>query len=97
MTLKLGIMLYSVMLLKTIAQESASWLALRNCYKEKRDEPGYMGVLLKSNKQNPCSKHQKITADHKKKTSQVNDFDAFTKFCGMHALAKTFFLLKYFP
>ena len=67
MTFKLGIMLYSVMLLKTIAQESASWLALRNCYKEKRDEPGYMGVLLKSNKQNPCSKHQKITADHKKR------------------------------
>ena len=38
-------MLYSVMLLRTIAQESASWLALRNCSKEKREEPGYMGVF----------------------------------------------------
>ena len=95
MTLKLGIMLYSVMLLKTIAQESASWLALRNCYKEKRDEPGYMGVLLKSNKQNPSKDVNIKTADQncrsQKKPSQVNDFDAFIKFCGMHALAKTFF------
>lgn len=32
-------------LLRTIAQESASWLALRNCSKEKREEPGYMGVF----------------------------------------------------
>ena len=97
-TLKLRIMLYSVMLLRTIAQESASWLALRNCSKEKREEPGYMGVFCwKADKQKPCIKHQKITADHKKeKTSQVNDFDAFTKFSGIHASAKTFFS-KIFP
>lgn len=34
-------------------------------------------------------KHQNCRSQ--KKPSQVNDFDAFIKFCGMHVLAKTFF------
>ena len=38
-------MFYSGTLLRTIAWETASQIALRNCPKEVREEPGYIGVF----------------------------------------------------
>ena len=60
---------------------TASQVALRGCFKEAREDPGYIGVfLLKKtgktrNKKKP--EHQKITANHKNQTSQVRGFSAF--------------------
>ena len=56
-------MYYSGILLRTIAWETASQIALRNRSKEVRDESGYIGVFAE--KKNVV-KHQKITANHKK-------------------------------
>ena len=71
-------MFYSVALRKTIAPETASQTALRDCSKEVREEPGYIGVFAgKQNKTEHVVEHQKITANHKELTSQVNDFSAF--------------------
>ena len=38
-------MFYSVNLLRTIAQDTASQIALRNYSKEVREVPGYVGVF----------------------------------------------------
>ena len=38
-------MFYLVALLRTIAWDTASQTALRNCSKEVREEPGYIGVF----------------------------------------------------
>ena len=63
-------MFYSGNFLRTVAWETASQVALRNCSKEAREEPGYIGVFAEkqTNKQkNPhVVKHQKSTANHKK-------------------------------
>ena len=56
-------MFYSGTLLRTIAQETASQIALRDCPKEVRGEPGYIGVFAETNKQ--CSQTSKMTANHK--------------------------------
>ena len=45
-------------LLRTIAQETASQIALRNCSKEVREKPGYIGVFTGKNKK--VKKTQKI-------------------------------------
>ena len=45
----------------TIAWEAASQIALRNCSKEVREEPGYIGVFAKkkNKKKNQKNNHQK--------------------------------------
>ena len=45
-TYKFQVKLYSGVLLKTIAWETASQIALRNCSGEIREEPEYIGILL---------------------------------------------------
>ena len=57
----------------------ASQTSLRNCSKEVREEPVYIGVFAEKRKKTHTHvvEHQKITAKHKKQTSQVNDFSAF--------------------
>ena len=42
-----------------IAQESASQIVLRNCSKEVREEPGYIGVFAEKNKKRMCSQTSK--------------------------------------
>ena len=57
---------------------AASQIALRDCSKEVREEPGYIRVSAKSKQtKNHVVKHQTIAANHKKPTSQVNDVSAF--------------------
>lgn len=41
-------MFYSAVLLRTIAQDIASWIALGDCSEEVREQPGYIGVLSKN-------------------------------------------------
>ena len=77
-TPKLWVMFYLGTLLRTIAQETASQIALRICSKEVREEPGYIGAFAERQKQrNHVVEHQKMTANHKKQISQINDFSAF--------------------
>ena len=64
-------------LLRTIAQESASQVALRNCSKEVREEKGHIGDLPGKNKIKNIFHHPEITANHKNQISQINDFHAF--------------------
>ena len=52
-------------LLRTITWESAFQLALRNCSKEVKEEPGYSGIFTGRKKKTHAVKHQKITAGHK--------------------------------
>ena len=69
-------MFYLGTLLRTIAQESATQIALRNCSKEAREE--YIEVFTwNKQKQKHVIEHQKVTANHRKQRSQVNDFSAF--------------------
>ena len=71
-------MFYSVALRKTIAPETASQTALRDCSKEVREEQGCIGVFAENKQTNKhVVEHPKITANHKKQTTQVNDFSAF--------------------
>ena len=74
---KLRIMFYLVALLRTVAWDTASQIVLRNCSQEVR-ELGYVGGFAegKRKKKKHVVEHQKITACHKKQTSQVNDFSA---------------------
>ena len=51
--------------------------ALRNCSKEVREEPEYLGVFTKNKQTKHVFEHQKTTANHKNQTSQVNNFSAF--------------------
>ena len=44
-SLKLRVMFYLIILLRTVAWDSASQTALRNCSKEIREDPGYRGVF----------------------------------------------------
>lgn len=60
-------MFYLVALLSIVALDIASQIALRNCSKEVREELTYVGVLTGRRENND----QKITANHKKQTSQV--------------------------
>ena len=60
-------MFYLVALLSIVALDIASQIALRNCSKEVREELAYVGVLTGRRENND----QKITANHKKQTSQV--------------------------
>ena len=69
-------MFYSRTLLRTLAWETASQIALRNSSDEVREEPGYIGVFAE-NKTKHVAEHQKITANPKNQTPQVNDFSAF--------------------
>ena len=61
-------MFYTVALLRTIAQDTASQIALRSCSKEVREEPGFIGVFAgkKQNRTKHVVEHQKSTANHKK-------------------------------
>lgn len=47
--------------------------ALRNCFKEVKEEPGYIAVSSKKKKKR-IAEHQNITANHKNK--YLNDFSA---------------------
>ena len=59
-------------LLKTVDQKAAFQIALRNCAKEVREEPGYIENFAE--KQKHVVEHKKITANHKTQAPQVNDF-----------------------
>ena len=65
--------------LKTIAWETLSQMALRNCSKEVVEETGYIGTFIENKtKKTKCKvKHQKITSNHKKPDTQMNDYSAF--------------------
>lgn len=41
---------YSETLLRTVAGKAASQISLRNCSKEQRQDPGYIGVFAKKKK-----------------------------------------------
>ena len=59
---------------------AVSQITLRDCSKEVREESGYMGVFTgKKQKQNIAHivELKRITVNHKKQTSQVNNFSAF--------------------
>ena len=62
--LKVEKCIYLVDLLRTYKWDTASQIALRDNYKEVRDEPRYLGFFSK-NKTNHAVKHQKITVNHK--------------------------------
>ena len=47
-----------------------------NYSKEVRKKLGYVGLLIKQ-EQKHVVEHQKVSANHKKQTSQVNDLHAF--------------------
>ena len=66
-TWKLRIMFYLVALLSVVALDIASQTALRSCSKEVGEELGYVGVFAGRREKSDL----KITANHKKKTSQV--------------------------
>ena len=53
-------------LLRTIAQELTSQVALRNCSRKIKEEPGYVGVFAEKRKKKNVVEHQKITANQKK-------------------------------
>lgn len=59
-------------LLRTIDRVAASQIFLRDCSKEVREKPGYIGAF--AGEKNHVVEHQMITANHKNQTSQVNDF-----------------------
>ena len=69
---KVVVMFYSGILLRTIALETASQVAGRNCSKEVREEPGYIEVCAEKMKTKKGAtheiKHQKITANHTQKS-----------------------------
>ena len=54
-------------LLRTIAWETASQIALRNCFEEVREEPGYIGFFAE---ERHVVKHKTITVNLQ--TSQKN-------------------------
>ena len=95
-------MFYSGTLLRTIAQETASQIALRNCSKEEREEPGYTGVFTGKKAKTKTTttkthvvKHQKITANHKKHAFQVNDFSVFLSMGRCKSLGSLKLFLRY--
>ena len=60
-------MFYLVAFLSVVALDIASQTALRSCSKEVGEELGYVGVFAGRREKSD----QKITANHKKQTSQV--------------------------
>lgn len=58
-----------------------------------RKEPGYVGVF--AGKKRKRSGNQKITADHAKRTSQVNDFDALLDMGKGNSLGSLGLFLRY--
>ena len=66
-TWKFRIMFYLMALLSIVALDIASHSTLRNCSKEVREKLGYVGIFAGTREKND----QKITANHKKQTSQV--------------------------
>ena len=78
--------------LRTRAWETASQIALRNYSEEVREEPGYIGEFLLKNR---VDEHEKITANHKKRTSQVSDFRAFLHMGRCKILGSLKFFLRY--
>ena len=60
-------MFYAVNPLRTIAQETASQIARRNCSQEVREVLGYTGIFAEkqTNKQKTVVAHPKITANYK--------------------------------
>ena len=64
---------------RTLAQDTVSPISLRDCSKKIiREEPGYIGAFVeRKNITKHVFEHQKITANKKNKTFQVNDFSAF--------------------
>ena len=73
-TYKLQVMFYSGSSLRTIAQETASQVVLRNYSEEVREEPRSKRVVLKSKHNMQITANHTHTHTHK---SQVNDFSAF--------------------
>ena len=65
---------YSGTLLRTIAWETASQIALRDCSEEEREEPGYTGVFAEKKH---LIRYEESTANHKNQTSQVDACRAF--------------------
>ena len=59
-------------LLKTVDQKAIFQIALRNCAKEVREEPGQIENFAE--KQKHVVEHKKITATHKTQAPKVNDF-----------------------
>ena len=70
-------MFYLGTLLRTIAWETVPQITLRNCSKEVREEPRYIGVFAENKIKAHIIKHKKITANHKSQASQVNVFVLF--------------------
>lgn len=73
-------MFYSETLLRNIAWEAASQMALRNCFKEVKGELGYTGIFAGVEVGGyHVIKHQKIADiySQKKQTSQVIIFSTF--------------------
>ena len=68
-------MFYWGILLRTVAQGTASQRALRNCSIEVREESRYTGIFAEKNEL--ITEGQKITTTKNNQTSQVNDFSAF--------------------
>ena len=64
-------------LLRTITQGTACQITLRNCSKEVREEPRYIGIFAENKIKALVIKHKKITANHKSQASQVNVFVLF--------------------
>ena len=62
-------MFYLLDLLRTMAQGTASQIALRDCSEEVREEPGYIGVFAKT-KQNKQKTPQDVV-EHKKITATL--------------------------
>ena len=86
-------MIYLGILLRTIAMETVSHIALRNCPKEVREEPGYMGDFAQ--KENHVVENQKIAANYKKQISQVNDFCELLCMRGCKSLSSLKLFLRY--
>lgn len=61
--------------LRTAAREAVSQIALRDCSREVQGEPGDTAVFAGG--RGDTVRHQKMTANHKKQISQINDFSAF--------------------
>ena len=71
-------MFKSTHILRTFDQETTSQIALRDCSKEVREEPGYMGFWEKKTKdKNQVVGTKMLPLIKKKQTSQVNEFSTF--------------------
>lgn len=69
-------MFYLGTLLRTVALETASQIALRNSCKEVKEDPGYIDVLLGKSKPQEVE-HKNMMVNHKEQPPQVNGLSAF--------------------